>query len=108
MRVPVVRFALVFLLSPLCAMVGEALFDEVGLRPGWLLTLSLITSSGLWSVRQIWNELAALPRSEWLFLDTNVMLAIGITSMPASRLRGRDARAPRPCSSGVMRPAYGA
>ncbi len=84
MRAPVVRFALVFLLSPLCAMVGEALFDEAGVRPGWLLTLSLITSSGLWSVRQMWNELAALPRSEWLFLEINVMLAIGIISIVAA------------------------
>ncbi|MBO9368919.1 MAG: hypothetical protein J7555_09285 [Chloroflexi bacterium] len=84
MREPVIRFSLVFLLSPLCAMVGGPLFGESGLRLGWLLTFGLITGFGLWSVQQIWQKRAALPRPEWAFLESKVMLGIGILSIVAA------------------------
>ncbi|MCL6512749.1 MAG: hypothetical protein K6U78_18940 [Anaerolineae bacterium] len=81
MRDPIIRFSLVVLLSPLCAIVGQALFDEPGLRIGWLLALCLISGFGLWSTRQIWKERSALPRWErFLSLQARGMIAIGTLS----------------------------
>ena len=81
MRDPVIRFSLVVLLSPLTAIVGQALFDEPGLRIGWLLALCLISGFGLWSTRQIWKEQSALPRWErFLSLRARAMIAISTLS----------------------------
>ncbi|MGQ9841356.1 MAG: hypothetical protein ACUVR4_12735 [Anaerolineae bacterium] len=79
MREPVIRFALVLVLAPLCAIVGEASFGNTGLLLGWILALSLISSFGLWSARQIWQEISANPKSA--LLKPKIMVAIGAISI---------------------------
>jgi hypothetical protein len=77
---PVIQFSLVFLLSPLCTLIGEMLFGDVGARISQLWTLRPIAGFGLRSVRQIRKELSALPHSEWLHLDYWLYITISIVA----------------------------